>query len=327
MEITLRSISRYLPSRRVSADEMDDMLGVEEGWSLKATGVKQRFYSEGETTAQMGARALTQALHAAGMQATDLDLLVGVSGTTQQPIPCTAALLAAELGLRDSFCAFDVNATCLGFLVGLDLIASQMHLGRYSTAALVASEIASVGLNLDQKESAALFGDGSVAVILDNKSGQGIKILGTRFETFPEGASYCQIQGGSTGLHAKFFSDDNKDAYFFDMNGSKLFKLVAQRMVGFLQPLFERTGLTMDDIDLVIPHQASLSALTLLRRRLGLTEERFFINVQEQGNLIAASIPFALHDAIVQGRVRKGDKILLLGSSAGVSLGGVIIEY
>ena len=327
MDIEILSISKYLPSKLVSPMEIDQKLNVEEGWSLKATGIKSRYFSDGETTAEMGAQALHDAVKNTDIALEDLDAIVSVSGTVQQLIPCTASLIAAQLGLHDGLATFDINATCLGFLVGLDLLACKISLGKYKTVALIASEIASEGLNWKQKESAALFGDGAAAIIIGIGKKGSSKILASHFEAYPEGVKYCQIRGGSLLLHAKHYSEDNHEEYLFDMQGSKLFKLVMKKMPQFIEDLLSQINLTLKDIDLVIPHQASLSALILMRKRLGLSEEQFFINIQEQGNTISASIPMALHDAQKQGRVQRGDKILLIGSSAGVSLGGIILEY
>ncbi|MDX8430560.1 MAG: 3-oxoacyl-[acyl-carrier-protein] synthase III C-terminal domain-containing protein [Candidatus Algichlamydia australiensis] len=327
INIELIGVGKYLPSRKVAASGIDNTLKTKLGWSLNATGVKYRFFSDGETSSEMGAKAINEAIKNTNISKFDFDALVSVGGTTQQPIPCTASLIAAQLGLRKGLIAFDVNATCLGFLVALDLLAKQISLGCYNRVALVASEIASEGLNWQQKESAALFGDGAAAVIIGPGKKGGSKIIASHFETYSEGVEFCQIRGGSAKLHAKYHSKENSSEYLFDMHGSSLFKLVMKKLPSFLKDLLAQANLALSDIDLVIPHQASLSALTLLRKRLGLSEKKFFINVHEHGNIISASIPLALHDALNQDRIQRGNKVLLLGSSAGVSLGGVVLEY
>jgi 3-oxoacyl-[acyl-carrier-protein] synthase-3 len=299
---------------------------VRSGWTLAASGVEKRYVSDGEPSSQMAAQAVQRALDQAGLDLSEIDALVSVSGTMQQPIPSTGALIAAELGVKDGLLAFDVNATCLGFLVGLDLVAGQIALGRYERVVLVAAEVASVGLNWKQKESAALFGDGAVAVVIGKGVEGSSHLRASHFETYPEGAEYCRIQGGGTKLHAQLHSADRHEAYLFDMNGPKLFKLVARKLPRFIDQLLDKAGMALDDIDLVIPHQASQSGLQIMRRRLGIPSEKYFVNVQNQGNVIAASIPLALHDAYAQGRIKRGDKVMLLGSSAGVSLGGLILD-
>ncbi len=325
--VKIVAIGKHLPSKKVSAAEIDDKLNSTKGWSLRATGIKNRYFAENESTAEMGAKALKKALNQTNLALDDLDTIVAVSGTTQQPIPCTAALIANHLGICDGITTFDINATCLGFLVGLDLLTNQLNIKKDQTVALIASEISSIGLNWEQKESASLFGDGAAAVIISSKKSEASKILASHFETYPEGASLCQIQGGSTKLHAKFHSTNNQSDYLFDMQGTSLFKLVMKKTPDFLKKLLAQANLKLEDIDMVIPHQASLSGLTLLRKRLGIPEEKFFIHVQEIGNTIAASIPIALHDAQQQGRIKRGDKVLLIGSSAGVSIGAIILEY
>jgi 3-oxoacyl-[acyl-carrier-protein] synthase-3 len=323
----IMSCGKYLPKKKVPASEIDEKLGATPGWTLKATGVENRYFVEEETTSDMGAYAINDALKQSDLSLSDIDVIVSVGASAQQPIPCTAAMIAEKLGVKDSLVAFDINATCLGFLVGLDLMDAQLQMGRYKNVILVASEIASFALNWKQKESAALFGDGAAAVIITALDDRKSTIIGTSFETFPEGASYCQVTGGGTLLHPRHHSEETSARFLFDMNGPKVFKLAMRKMPPFLDKLLAKLNLTKEDVDFVIPYQASLSALTLLRKRLKFPEDKFYINVQKQGNLIAASLPVSLHSAIEEGLIKRGDKVLLLGSSAGVSLGAVIFEY
>jgi 3-oxoacyl-[acyl-carrier-protein] synthase-3 len=281
----------------------------------------------------MAASACRAALEAAGVKAGDIDALVFVGGIDQQPIPCTAALVQKELG--EAFLGipcFDVNATCLGFVTGLDTLSYPVAAGRYRRILLATGDLATPGLDWSQVESAGLFGDGAAAIVLGRTPvGGSARILGSRMETYASGASDCEILGGATGLPAASYDHGAQDGvdrrFLFKMDGKRVFRMASSLIEGFLGRLLEDAGVRMADIDLVIPHQASPAGLALLRKKLGIPESRFLTLVEDYGNLIATSIPLGLHVAIQEGRVQRGGRILLLGTSAGFSLGGVVLEY
>jgi len=217
--------------------------------------------------------------------------------------------------------AFDVNMTCLSFVIGLDLIAWPIAAGHWRRAVLVASEIASIGLDYAHKEAAALFGDGAAAVVIERTPvGSSAGLIHADHAMYPEGADLCEIRGGGTGLHPN--GPGAKPADFqFRMHGPGLFMMVTELLPPFLERFFAPLSLTLQDVDLIVAHQASLPALELMRKRLGIGPERFFVTAHEVGNVIAASIPLGLERAIRAGRARAGDRGLLLGSSAGFCLG------
>ncbi|TXK81875.1 beta-ketoacyl-ACP synthase III [Paenibacillus sp. N3.4] len=320
---------KYLPKRNISAKEMSDKLQVSEGWVLKKTSVETRYFVEEETASYMGARAAHAALISAGLAFGDIDCLVSTSGTMQQPIPCTAALIQREMGFEHSgIPSFDINSTCLSFVAGLDVMSYMVDAGRYRRVLLVASEIASKGLNWQQKESAALFGDGAVAVIIERTEAGGSScIVHAKMETYSSGAHYSEIRGGGTALPARLYSSEQDEDYSFDMNGEAIFRMASRLLPDFLSDLLRTAGTQMKDCKLVIPHQGSAMAMRLLRRKLGIAEEQMMNITPDHGNTIAASIPMGLHEAIRQMRIERGDRILLLGTSAGFSMGGVIFDY
>lgn len=334
-EVQLRHVKimgtgQYLPSRKVTDEELDAALGTFPGWVSKVTGVGVRHYAgEHETASFMGARAAEAALAAAGLSFADIDCLVCTSGTKEQPLPSTAVFIQQAMGQEDSGVpAFDIDSTCLSFLVGLDVMSYMIEAGRYRNVLLVATEIASVGLNLQDKESTALFGDGAAAVIIGpSAAGEASRIVHASLKTYSSGARYSEIAGGGTRLHAKKFSKENAVPYLFHMDGQAIFRKASKLLPGFISEMLEQTGTAMEDFKLVVPHQGSAMAMRLLRKKLGIAEDRFLDNTPGHGNTIAASIPMGLHKAILQGRVRRGDRVLLIGTAAGLSLGGMIIDY
>ncbi len=318
----------YLPKAVVTDAEIDQRAQLAPGWTKKHSGVLRRHFVSDETMSTMAARAITDALTHAGLTLDDVDCLVATSGTMAQPIPCNAALICEQLKLRKNIPAFDINATCLSFLTGLDTMSYLVASGRYQCIVLVAAEIASVGLNWNDAETCSIFGDGAAAAIIRRShENESSRILAARIETYPRGAHLAEIRGGGSRQHAKHFTEANRADYLFHMEGKGIFKIAAETLPDFVERLLTEAKMSWHDFQLVIPHQASMMALHLTRRRLGIPEDKFFIFAENVGNTIAASIPMGLHLAIQAGRLRRGDKALLLGTSAGFSVGGLIFEY
>ncbi len=327
ISVRIAGTGRHLPSKIVTSEELDARTGMPSGWTLAHTGVEERRYAEGCTAAQMGAAALREALDLSDWGKQLPELLISGSGTPQQPIPCNAALLARELGWNAIAC-FDVNATCLGFVAALQVASGLVATGAYARIAIVCSEIASTGLNWKEPESAGLMGDGAAAVLLERCGEGSAKFLGAIFATWPDGANFTEIRGGGTALHATGHRPgENTEDYLFHMDGPAVFRLASANIESFISQLIGSESDRWDAIDWVVPHQASLPALVHIRRRLRVPAGKFVENIARQGNVIAASIPLTLHELIVSGRLQRGQTVLLLGSSAGFSLGAALLRY
>lgn len=327
--IKIVSSGKYLPKKQVTAAELGKKIGVDSSWIEKKSGVLIRHFVDGETSSLMGAFAAKDALHEAGLSIHDIDCIVGANSTPEQTIPCTAALIQKQLGAANSgIPAFDINSTCLSFLTALDTISYLVNAGKYQRALIISSEIASYGINWEDKESATLFGDGAAAVVITKSNpGEGAKILTSGMETYSQGAHLSEAKGGGTSRHPREYSEAIKEEFLFKMDGRAIFRLASQTLPKFLDKLLKSADLTLEDIQLVIPHQASLMAMRLMRKQLGIPEAKWMEIAQNHGNTIAASIPMGLHEAIVQGRVQRGDRVLLIGTAAGFSIGGMILEY
>lgn len=300
------------------------------GWTRRHSGVTTRYFSEGETAIQLGARAIRAALADASLQPEDLEALICVSGTMHQPIPCNAALTAAEFGSSfEGRMTFDVNSTCLGFLTGLEVVSALLAAGSFRRAVLVAADLASVGLDWTDRESCSILGDGAGAVIVEwpqEGSGDEPSVLGTAFGTWPEGAGLTEIQGGGSGQPAGRWEQSRPADYLFRMDGRRVFRMASDLLPGFVEAFLQRHGWTWDSFDLILPHQASPASLALLQRRLGIPADRLFVYAPDYGNLIAASLPVGLHLARSENRIQAGQRILLLGTSAGFSLGAAALQ-
>lgn len=315
----------------VTSEEMDRRLGLPAGTVEARTGVRRRFV-ERRSAAVPGAEAARAALHAAGLTLDDIDCLVAASGTPDQAMPSNASLLHHELGLSArGIPAFDIGASCLGFLMALDVVSSLIASGRYRRVLIVASDIASCGLDWSKLESSGIFGDGAAAAVVDAgdqpPAETGAGILAASFLTLSEGVHACEIPGGGSRHHPSRITQPFAPLAQFHMDGPVIFRLAGERLTDFVNGLLAQAGVTLADLDLVVPHQASGHALAFMRRRLRLRAEQVVEIFAERGNQVAASLPTALHEAIVSGRLRRGQRALLIGTGAGVQMGGLVLRY
>jgi len=325
--LRIAGTGQYLPPTVVSSAEIDLRTGMQSGWTLSHTGVAERHQAGELSAAAMGAEALRAALRTSPWADPMPDLVIAAAGTPQQPIPCNASLISAAMGWSRVPC-FDVNATCLGFVAALQVAAGLIATNAFQRIAIVCSEIASKGVNWKEPESAGLMGDGAAAVLVDRGDVDSSALLGCILETWPEGAALTEIRGGGTALHATEHSaGKNTEDYLFHMDGPAVFRMAAAKIDPFVSQLIGTEKERWKEIDWVVPHQASLPALKHIRRRLGIPAAKFVVNIENQGNVIAASIPLALHEIVASGRLQRGQTVLLLGTSAGFSLGAALLRY
>ncbi len=326
--IRLLGTGAALPCEELTSDELDRRLGLPTGTVFKKTGVRRR-YVETRSAAALGAEAARRALDAAGLRLADLDCLIAASGTPDQAMPCNAALLHRELGLSDfAIPAFDIGASCLSFLVAFDTAACLIEAGRYRRILIVSSDVASCGLDWSKLEASGIFGDGAAAAIVGSAgAGESSALLAGSFATLSQGAHTCEIPGGGSRHHPSRIDQPYLPLTLFRMDGKAVFRVAAERLPGFLDALLQSAGLAMDEIQAVVPHQASLHALQYLRRRFGLRREQVIDIFADRGNQVGASLPSALHEAIASGRLSRGEIALLVGTGAGVQLGALVIRY
>ena len=329
---SLTGFGMALPETLLASSEIDRRLGKAAGWLETACGVATRHVVRpGETQERLGAAAARAALAEAGLKLSDVDLLLFGASVGRQPIPATAPLVKRELGgAALGFPAYDLNATCLSALVALDVAGLHIAAGRARHVLVVTAEIASRALPWhDAPETAGLFGDGAAAFVVSaagsGKQG-GARFGGFHMETFAEGYDACTLAAGGTGIDFHADPEAFSRSAYFRMDGKALYRITAAALPGFLDRLLETSGLRREDIDLVVPHQASPHALTHIIRRGGFAPDRVFDRVRTIGNQVAASIPVALCLARNEGLIRPGMRVLLIGTSAGVSLAGAILE-
>ncbi|UVK44643.1 ketoacyl-ACP synthase III [Mesorhizobium sp. AR07] len=328
MRIKIIGTGRAVPAACVTSRALDERLGLGHGQLEAATGVIERYVCEAESQVDLACAAARLALADAGIEVGDIDLIVGGCGVPYQPLPSTAPLVMQRLGMADgSAAAFDVNSSCLGFLTAFETAGRMIEARQCERALVFSSEIASRALPWkDQPEIAALFGDGAAAAVLCRSAPGESEVVASLMRTYPSAYEACGIGSGGTRFDFHRQPQEFASHALFHMDGKELFRVTSRHFNGFVTDLLERAGWRHEDVDLVVPHQASPFALAHMARQTGFAPEKLVDIAAHYGNQIAASIPFALDIARRERRIAPGTKVLFLGTSAGVSFGGMALR-
>ena len=320
-------LGRYLPSCIISSAELEVMYNLPSGWVEQRNGVRERRRVTDETSSFMAAEAAREALAEAGLEPDELGLIINASGTGEQAIPDTGALIQRQLGLgRSGIPSMTVHNTCLSFITALDVAAAYLNSGRYRNILIASSDISSCGINPNEPESASLVGDAAAAVVVTRScDGDRSAIHHAHFKTYGDGAYLTTIMGGGSARHPSK-PGHNPDDDLFHMDGSAVLRMVRGIDAEFLEELYPGLSKSLLDIDVVVPHQASKVGLLMLRR-FGWPDARVMQTLQWLGNCVAASIPATLYQTVRDGNIQRGQKLLLVGTGAGLSIGGLVMTY
>ena len=279
---------------------------------------RHRVVENEETQLDLAEAAIQAALENANLSMKDIDCLVSASAVGVQPIPCTAALIHERVAKGLSIPAMDINTTCTSFISALSTMSHLIEAGEYRRVLIVSSEVGSLGLNPKQKESYELFGDGAAAFIFQ-ASNKDKGVIASLQRTWSEGAHDTEIRGGLTSYQPKEYSEETKTNFMFDMKGKKILLLSARVIPEMFQEFQEKSGISKDAVDYIIPHQAS-RALPLVMDKLGVSKDKYLNIVSEYGNMVSVAVPFGLAYALDHGYVKEGDTIFLMGTAAGMTV-------
>lgn len=325
--VTIEGLETALPSRRVKSAELAAKYGYKEGAIFKASGVAERYIATDESATDIGFDALSKAMQSAHCSIDDIDCVLAASGTMEQAIPYNGANLLSRFSPSRPVQAFDVNMTCLSFLKAFELAGVMLQSGLHRRIAIVSSEVATVGIDGSNLETAGLFGDGAAAMILSRNQSESSDIIHTQFETYGEGIDYCQIQGGGSLNHPSKIAGDYSPYGLFQMKGHELFRTTNKYIEGFIDRFFQPFDFQINDIEWIVPHQASGLALAHMKKKFKLDQDKVIDIIAHYGNQISVSLPNALHTLIHSNRIAKGDRILLIGTSAGLSIGAMLLQW
>ncbi|WP_422013543.1 beta-ketoacyl-ACP synthase III [Reyranella sp.] len=312
----------YLPERIVTNEELAKTVETTDEWIRQRTGICQRHIAaEGEFTSHLAIKASQRALDHAGIKASELDLIVLATATPDQTFPATATRVQAALGMSKG-AAFDVQAVCAGFVYGVSVADSLIKNGLASTALVIGAETFSRILDWDDRGTCVLFGDGAGAIVLKGEQGAGTPadrgILANALHSDGRHHDILYVDGGPSST---------RTTGFLRMEGKEVFKHAVVNMAAVVGEVLEKAGLEPKDIDWLVPHQANKRIIDGTGRKLGLPPERVVMTVDKHANTSAASIPLALDVAVKDGRIKKGDLLLLEGIGGGLSWGASLVRW
>jgi 3-oxoacyl-[acyl-carrier-protein] synthase-3 len=305
--------------------DLEKMVETSDEWITTRTGIKQRHKAaENEYTSQFGTAAAKMALERAGIKAEDVDIIVCATTTPDQIMPSTGALIQAQLGAVNA-AGMDVFAACSGFIYGITMVESMIRTGQIRYALVIGAEILTKYVDYTDRGTCVIFGDGAGAAVLGPvPEGKGILATKIKSDGRYEEQLYCP--GGGTKLGTSHDTINNRD-HFFKMKGNELFKVAVRSMADISKEMLDKTGYSVDDVDIVIPHQANQRITDAVASRLGVAEEKVYSNIAFHGNTSSASIPIALDECIESGKVKEGSLVLLTAFGGGVTWGGTVIRF
>jgi 3-oxoacyl-[acyl-carrier-protein] synthase III len=313
----LLGVGSALPQRRVDNAELAAQVDTSDEWIVERTGIRTRYIAgEGETTATLAAEACRKALADAGLEPTDIGLIVLATATPDQTFPSSATKVQALLGIQDAI-AFDVHAVCTGFLYALTTADAMLRGGNAKAALVIGAETFSRILDWEDRTTCVLFGDGAGAVVLRAEETDERGILATRLHADGRWGDMLYVDGGpsTTGTVGKL-----------RMKGREVFRHAVVNLADVLGEVLDAAGLTPADVDWVVPHQANARIIDATARKLGLEPERVVLTVDRHANTSAASVPLALDVAVKDGRIKPGDLIVLEAMGGGFTWGAAVLR-
>jgi 3-oxoacyl-[acyl-carrier-protein] synthase-3 len=316
----------FTPSKLLTNDDLAKVVDTSDEWITTRTGIKVRHVTtENETTAFLATEAGRRALEYAGIDAGELDLVIVATITPEMPFPSTACFVQEALGAKNAW-VFDLAAACSGFVYALHIVQQFMENGRINKALVIGAETLTKITNWQDRSSCILFGDGAGAVVLERKTDGGRGIL---YSTLGADGEYwealnCQAHGSR---HPAPRPLEDPEKVFMQIKGREVYQQAVRRIVDSVTDCLDRCNLTRDDIKMVVSHQMNARIIESAAKRLGLPDEKVFVNISQYGNTSAASVPIAFDECVRTGRIEKGDIFIFVAFGAGVTWGANVIEF
>lgn len=308
---------------RTNAD-LEKIVDTTDEWITTRTGIRERrIADDGVTAWELGAPAAVEALEKAGIKAPELDMIICATATPDMMFPSTACLIQKEIGAKEC-AAFDILAACSGFIYALTIAKTFIATQSAKNILIVSTEVLSRIVDWQDRSTCVLFGDGAAATVISAQVGEN-GVIDSRIKANGEYADFLTAGPGS--VTPRTLNESTVNTRGIQMKGNQTFKVAVNTMSEAASELMAANGLTIDDIDLVVPHQANIRIINAVGKSLGIPEEKVFINVQKYGNTSAATIPIALYEATEEGRIKAGDLILLVAFGGGFTWGATLIRW
>jgi 3-oxoacyl-[acyl-carrier-protein] synthase-3 len=319
----IKGWGKYVPEKVLTNDDLSRMVDTNDEWITTRTGIKERHIrTENDTTTSMACAAAQEAMSVAGLTAGDLDLIIVANSSPDYLLPAPANFIQHALGATCP--AFTICAGCSGWVYSLVTANQFIETGAFHDILVIGVELISYALDYTDRSTCILFGDAAAAVILQpTEDGSGV----LSFELGSDGsqAQHLWVPGGGTVNPVSQSVVDKREAYI-RMNGQEVFKFAVKKLTSCLKNIVAEAGMMIDDLDLIIPHQANLRIIEFAANMMNVRIEKFFVNLHKYGNTSAASIPLALVEAIQEGRIKPGDTVGMVAFGSGLSWAGAVVK-
>ena len=309
------------PERVVTNDDLSKLVDTNDEWISSRTGIRKRHISEGENTSELCIKTARGLLEKSGLKGEDIDLIVVATITPDFATPNTACLVQNAIGASNAF-AFDISAACSGFVFACGIADKYIKTGMCKNAIVIGAETLSKIVNWEDRSTCVLFGDGAGGAIMS----RGEKNCYLAEDMHSDGTLGLQLIGGETKVRNAFSSPEEEDRHYLEMDGRTIFNFATHKVPQSVKLLLERAGLTSEDIDWVVPHQANYRIVEVVAKKLNMPMDKFYMNIAEYGNTSAASIPIALSQMSKEGLLKKGQKVVITGFGGGLTWGSALIE-
>ncbi|MCU0255107.1 MAG: ketoacyl-ACP synthase III [Vicinamibacterales bacterium] len=320
------SLATYVPPRLLTNADLEKLVDTTDEWILQRTGIRERHVVDpGVATSDLAKEAALEAIARAGLEPTDIELIIVGTTTPDTIFPCTACLLQHKIGATGAW-GFDLMAACSGFVYALSTASRLLVSGSHTHALVVGADVMSSIIDYTDRATCVLFGDGAGAVVLTAEEGDGPGVIDFVNEIDGSGGPALQMPAGGSRMPASLETVEQR-LHYVKQDGQAVFKFAVRKMEDVCRRVLERNGLTPGDVDLFVSHQANRRIITSTADKLGLDPARVVINIERYGNTTAATIPLALDEAIGDGRLKPGDTVLLAAVGAGFTAGALLVRW
>ncbi len=318
-------LGSYLPEKILTNHDLESIVDTSDKWIVERTGIKERRIADkSQATSDLSTLAAERALKDAKLKAEDIDLIILATLSGDHSFPATACIVQKNIGAVNA-AAFDINAGCSGFIYGMTMAEGFIKSGMYRKILVIGAETMSRILNWEDRNTCVLFGDGAGACILD-RCEEGYGIVSSHMGSDGEKADVLIQKAGGSRLPASVETVEG-NLHSVDMNGKEVFKFAVRVMEKASKEALKRANLKVEDIDLLIPHQANMRIIDSASKKLKLDKKKIFVNLNKYGNMSAASVPVAIDEAIKENRLKKGDNLLLVAFGAGLTWASMVIKW
>ena len=322
----ITGVAGYVPPRVLTNADLEKMVDTTDAWIRERTGISERHLAEkGVATSDLATLAAQELLKQTNTAPEEIDLIVTATVTPDMLFPATACLIQKRLGATRAW-GFDLSAACSGFLYALTVGAQFAGAGTHRKVLVIGSDVMSSIIDYKDRNTCVLFGDGAGAVLVEPAESNGAGILDFHHDIDGSGGEFLFMPGGGS-LHPPTHETVDAKMHVVHQAGSQVFKYAVRRMAEVACQLLERNGFSTRDLALVVPHQANLRIIQAMQERLGLPDSKIMVNIERFGNTTGGTIPLGLRDAVAQGRLHKGDLVMLLSVGAGFTTGGMLLRW